>query len=124
MKGRSTVAIMLVLMLIAIGAIFYFIMQFYEKNPTQSKPTGYMTGIIVDMNNTSILVVDDLTAEEAENLSVQEAIDSGKDATWFTITMAQRDMLKLYDQVKVGYDALEESYPMQGTAKTLEKLNE
>ncbi|SES29745.1 DUF3221 domain-containing protein [Psychrobacillus sp. OK032] len=124
MKGRSTVAIMLALTLLAIGAIFYFIMQFYEKNPTQSKPTGYMSGIIVDMNNTSILVVGDLTAEEAKNLSVQEAIDNGKDATWFTITMGLREALEKYDEVKVGYDALAESYPMQGTAKTLEKLNE
>ncbi|MFJ8063495.1 DUF3221 domain-containing protein [Psychrobacillus sp. NPDC096426] len=124
MKGRSTVAIMLVLTLIAIGAIFYFIMQFYEKNPTQSKPNGYMTGIIVDMNNTSILVVGDLLEEEAKSLSVQEAIDNGKDATWFTITMGQRDVLEVYDEVKVGFDTLEESFPKQGTAKTLEKLNE
>ena len=83
-----------------------------------------MTGIIVDMNNTSILVVGNLTAKEAKNLSVQEAIDNGKDATWFTITMGQRDALEVYDEVKVGHDALAESYPMQGTAKTLEKLNE
>ncbi|MFJ5770619.1 DUF3221 domain-containing protein [Psychrobacillus sp. NPDC093180] len=124
MKGRSTVAIMLVLTFIAIGAIAYFIMQFYDKNPTQSQPSNYMTGIIVDMNNTSILVVSDLLAEEAKDLTVQEAIDNGKDATWFTITMGQRDTLEVYDEVKVGYDALEESYPMQGTAKTLEKLNE
>lgn len=124
MKGRSTVAIMLVLTFIAIGAIAYFIMQFYDKNPTQSQPSNYMTGIIVDMNNTSILVVNDLLAEEAKNLTVQEAIDKGKDATWFTITMGQRDTLEVYDEVKVGYDALEESYPMQGTAKMLEKLNE
>lgn len=124
MKGRSTVAIMLALTLLAIGAIFYFIMQFYEKNPTQSQPTGYMTGIVVDMNNTSILVVDNLTAGEAKNLSVQEAIDNGKNAIWFTITMAQRDTLERYDEVKVGHDVLAESHPMQGTAKTLEKLNE
>ena len=62
--------------------------------------------------------------EEAKNLSIQEAIDTGKDATWFSLTMDQRNKLKLYDEVKVGYDSLEESYPMQGSAKTLEKLNE
>ncbi|GGA39280.1 DUF3221 domain-containing protein [Psychrobacillus lasiicapitis] len=124
MKGRSTVALMLVLTLIAIGAIAYFIMQFYDKNPTQSQPSSYMTGVIVDMNNTSILVVGDLSVEEVKSLTVQEAIDNGKDATWFTITMGQRDTLEVYDEVKVGYDALAESYPMQGTAKTLEKLNE
>ncbi|MDI2585946.1 DUF3221 domain-containing protein [Psychrobacillus sp. NEAU-3TGS] len=124
MKGRSTVALMLVLTLIAIGAIAYFIMQFYDKNPTQSQPSSYMTGVIVDMNNTSILVVGDLSVEEVKSLTVQEAIDNGKDATWFTITMGQRDTLEEYDEVKVGYDALAESYPMQGTAKTLEKLDE
>lgn len=125
MRGKYTVGIILAVLFIAIGATFYFIMQFFEDNPTQAQPTGYITGLIVDMNdNGSILVVSDLTVEEAKDLSVQEAIDTGKDATWFSLTMDQRNKLELYDEVKVGYESLAESYPMQGSAKTLDKLNE
>ncbi|WP_342599333.1 DUF3221 domain-containing protein [Psychrobacillus sp. FSL H8-0483] len=125
MRGKYTVGIILAVLFIAIGSTFYFIMQFFEDNPTQAQPTGYITGLIVDMeDNGSILVVSDLTVEEAKDLSVQEAIDTGKDATWFSLTMDQRNKLELYDEVKVGYESLAESYPMQGSAKTLEKLNE
>lgn len=125
MKGKSTVLVMLAILFIAIGATFYFVIQFFEDNPTQPQPTGYMTGIIVDINESgNILVVGDLPVEAAKNLTVQEAIDKGTAATWFTLTMDQRNKLEIYDEVKVGYEALTESYPMQGAAKTIEKLNE
>ncbi|MFF2753816.1 YobA family protein [Psychrobacillus sp. NPDC058041] len=124
MKGKYTVFIILAIILVAIGATFYFVMQFFEDNPTQPQPIGYSTGIIVEMNDSSILVVSDLSEEEARNLSVEEATDTGKNATWFSLTMDQRNQLKLYDEVKVGYETLDESFPAQGTAKTVEKLNE
>ncbi|WP_391205016.1 YobA family protein [Psychrobacillus sp. L4] len=124
MKGKYTVFIILAVILIAIGATFYFVMQFFENNPTQPQPTGYRTGVIVEMKDNSILVVSNLSEEEARNLSVEEAMDTGKDATWFSLTMDQRNQLKLYDEVKVGYEGLNESFPAQGSAKTVEKLNE
>jgi uncharacterized protein (UPF0333 family) len=124
MKGKYTVFIILAIILVAIGATFYFVMQFFENNPTQPQPIGYRTGIIIEVNDSSILVVSDLSGEEARNLSVEEATNTGKDATWFSLTMDQRNQLKLYDKVKVGYEALNESFPAQGSAKTVEKLNE
>lgn len=125
MKGKSTVILLVAVLLFAIGAAFYFITQFFEDNPTQPQPTGYITGVIIDMNEDGdILVVSDLSVEQAKTLSVQEAIEQGKDATWFSLTMDQRNKLEKYDEVKVGHDALAESYPMQGVAKTIEKLNE
>lgn len=125
MKGKSTVALLLIVSVIAIGAIFYFIMQFFQDNPTQPQPTNFQTGLIVDMREDgAILVVSNVSVEEAKSLTVDEVINKGENATWFSLTMGQRDPLKLYDEVKVGYDALAESHPMQGTAKTIEKLNE
>lgn len=124
MKGKYTVFIILAIIFIAIGATFYFVMQFFENNPTQSQPIGYRTGIIIEMNDNSILVVSDLSGEEARKLTVEEATNTGKDATRFSLTMDQRNQLKLYDEVKVGYENLNESYPAQGSAKTVEKLNE
>ncbi|MEI4771292.1 DUF3221 domain-containing protein [Psychrobacillus sp. FJAT-51614] len=125
MKGKSTVILLLTVLIIAIGATFYFITQFFEDNPTQPQPTGYITGVIVDMKEDGhILVVSNLSVEQAKALSVQEAIDQGKEATWFSLTMDQRSKLEKYDEVKVGHEALAESHPMQGTAKTIEKLNE
>lgn len=125
MKGKYTVLVIIGILVIAIGATFYFIMQFFENNPTQPQPTGYMSGIIVDIDkNGRALVVNDLSIEDAKNLSVQDVMETGKEAVWFSLTMDQRNQVKLYDEVKIGYESLNESYPAQGPAKTLEKLNE
>ncbi|SDN43534.1 Protein of unknown function [Psychrobacillus sp. OK028] len=125
MKGKYTVGILIGILLMAVGASFYFIMQFFENNPTQPQhPTGYIEGIIIDIQDTTILVVGGLTADEAKNMSVDEALATENEATWFSMTMDQRSRLKLFDEVKVGYTALDESYPARGTAKTIENLNE
>lgn len=125
MKGKYTVGILIAILLLAIGASFYFIMQFFEDNPTQpQRPTSYSEGIIIDIQDTSILVIGGLTANDAKNMTIEEALENGKDATWFSLTMDQRSRLKLHDEVKVGYTVLKESYPAQGTARTIEKINE
>lgn len=127
MRGKSTVAIILAIIIIAIGTTIFFITQFFEDNPTQPQPTGYITGVIIDINSevkTTVLVVEGITVEEAKALSVEEAMAAGEDATWITMSLGQRSSLVLYDEVKVGYTALRESYPSQATAKTIEKLNE
>lgn len=125
MRGKYTVGIVLAILLMAIGASFYFILQFYEDNPNQpQQPTSYTEGMIIDIQDTSILVIGGLSLDDAKNMSVEEALEAGKDATWFSLTMDQRSRLKLYDEVKVGYITLEESYPAKGTARTIEKINE
>lgn len=125
MKGKYTVGILIAIVLVAIGASFYFIMQFFEDNPTQpQQPTDYIEGVIIDIQDTSILVIGGLSVDEAKNISVEEALETGNDATWFSLTMDQRNSLKSYDEVKVGYTELDESYPSKGTAKTIEKINE
>lgn len=125
MRGKYTVGILIAILLMAIGASFYFIMQFFEANPTQpQQPTSYTDGVIIDIKDTSILVIDGLSVEEAKNMSVEEAVEASEEAAWFSLTMDQRSRLALHDEVKVGYTTLEESYPAQGTAKTVEKLNE
>ncbi|WP_277584803.1 YobA family protein [Psychrobacillus antarcticus] len=125
MRGKYTVGIVLAILLIAIGASFYFIMQFFEDNPNQpQQPTSYTEGMIIDIQDTSILVIGGLSLDDAKNMSVEDALEVGKDATWFSLAMDQRSRLKLYDEVKVGYITLEESYPAKGTARTIEKLNE
>ena len=124
MKGKTTVVIIIGILLIAIGTTFYFIMNFFENNPTQAQPIGYITGIIIDTKDSGILVVEDLSEEEARKLTVEEALEAGKSATWFNISMAQRNELELYDLVKVGYESLKESHPASGEAKTIEKVEE
>jgi len=125
MRGKYTVGILITILLLAIGGSIYFIMQFFEDNPNQpQRPTSYTEGIIIDILDTSILVIDGLSMEDAKNMSVEEALEVGKNATWFSLGMDQRSQLKLYDEVKIGYITLEESYPAKGTARTIEKLDE
>lgn len=92
MRGKSTVAIILAIILIAVGTTIFFIMQFFEDNPTQPQPTGYITGVIIDINSevkTTVLVVAGITVEEAKALSVEEAITAGEDATWITMSLGR-----------------------------------
>ena len=125
MRGKYTVGILITILLLAIGGSIYFIMQFFEDNPNQpQRPTSFTEGIIIDILDTSILVIDGLSMEDAKNMSVEEALEVGKNATWFSLGMDQRSQLKLYDEVKIGYITLEESYPAKGTARTIEKLDE
>ena len=44
-------------------------MQFFEDNPTQPQPTGYITGVIIDINSevkTTVLVVAGITCGRSE----------------------------------------------------------
>ena len=123
MKGKTTVAILIAILLVAIGTTFYFVMNFFENNPTQTQPVGYITGMIIDTEDSGILVVGNLSEEEARQLTVEEAIEVGENATWFRISMAQRSDLELYDTVKVGYESLQESHPATAEAKTIEKID-
>lgn len=125
MRGKYTVVILIAILLTAIGASFYFIMQFFEDNPNQpQQPTSFTEGIIIDMQDTSVLVISGLSVDDAKIMSVEEALEAGKDAIWFSLAMDQRSRLKLHDEVRVGYTTLNESYPAKGTARTIEKLNE
>ncbi len=125
MKGKSTVFILIIIILLALGATFYFIMKFFDDNPTQPKPTSYTTGIIVEVKDkSSILVISDISVEEAKSSPVEELLEKGNNATWFTVSLGQASELEVYDAVRVGYTTLLESYPSQGTAQTVEKVKQ
>ena len=125
MKGKSTVFILITIILLALGATFYFIMKFFDENPTQPKPTTYTTGVIVEIKDkSSMLIISDITVEEAKSSTVEELLQQGNEATWFTFSLGQASELELYDQVQVGYTTIKESYPAQGTAQTVEKIDE
>ena len=125
MKGKSTVFILIAVILLALGTTFYFIMKFFDENPTQPKPTTYTTGVIVEIKDkSSMLIISDITVEEAKSSTVEELLQQGNEATWFTFSLGQASELELYDQVQVGYTTIKESYPAQGTAQTVEKIDE
>ncbi len=125
MKGKSTVFILIAVILLALGATFFFIMKFFDENPTQPKPTTYTTGVIVEIkDNSSMLVISDISVDEAKSSTVEELLQQGNEATWFTFSLGQASELELYDQVKVGYTTIKESYPAQGAAQTVEKIEE
>jgi len=67
MRGKYTVGILIAILLTAIGASFYFIMQFFEDNPNQpQQPTSFTEGIIIDMQDTSVLVISGLSVDDAK----------------------------------------------------------
>jgi len=100
-------------------------MKFFDENPTQPKPTTYTTGVIVEIKDkSSMLIISDITVEEAKSSTVEELLQQGNEATWFTFSLGQASELELYDQVQVGYTTIKESYPAQGTAQTVEKIDE
>ena len=125
MRGKYTVGILIAILLTAIGASFYFIMQFFEDNPNQpQQPTSFTEGIIIDMQDTSVLVISGLSVEDAKKLSVEDALEACEVQDPRLCMRVDRTQLKLHDEVRVGYTTLNESYPAKGTARTIEKLNE
>lgn len=91
------------------------------KNEVSQPAASYMIGIIVTIENGSLLVVGDVTEEDLNTLSPQEIIDKYQDGAWFGVGELAKEVEK-GDKVKVWYDAMNLSLPAYGEAVKIELL--
>ena len=110
---------------VAIGAGIMVTIYYLHNNP--ASPTiqheNEFIGVIAEIEESRFLVVNGLSVEEIKNLSVDDIIEESEGASWFTADVETLSTLKIYDQVKVYYSGMDDSYPGSGEAEKVEKLD-
>ncbi|MBM7706472.1 DUF3221 domain-containing protein [Chryseomicrobium aureum] len=122
MNGKKVAVGIVVGVVVVIGLIMFAVFAFFANNPTQQITEGpnEFTGQVIALEDERVLVVSG-TDEELEGLTGEAVVDSGLPAIWFTVTIDQRDMIRVGDTVRVTHNQVAESYPGQSTAVTIEK---
>lgn len=80
------------------------------KNEVSQPAASYMIGIIVTIENGSLLVVGDVTEEDLNTLSPQEIIDKYQDGAWCGLKGGIEEF-NIGEKVKVWYDTAQLSLP-------------
>lgn len=121
MNGKKVAIILVAGVVIVVGLIMVAIISYFNANPTQSGAEGSneFVGYIIAMEDERILVVSG-TAEEINGLTNETVMDSGLPAIWFRVTMDQRNKITVGEEVRITHDAVQESYPGQSVAITVE----
>jgi len=122
MNGKKVAVGIVVGVIVVIGLIMFAVFAFFANNPTQqtTEGTNEFTGQIIALEDERALVVSG-TKEELQGLTGETVLDSGLPAIWFTVTIDQRDAIRVGDFVRVTHNQVAESYPGQSTAVTIEK---
>lgn len=126
MKGKRAVFIIIGLVLLAIVLAFGSIQWFFNTSLDQldSSDLMEMEGLVVEIDDQKVLLIEGLTLKEAEGKSTDELLNEGLNAIWFSLSIDQLDGIKQYDRLKVKFDRVAESYPGQASAKRVEKIEE
>lgn len=122
MNGKKVAVGIVLGVAIVIGLIMFAVFAFFANNPTQQTTEGpnEFTGQVIALEDERVLVVSG-TEEELQGLTAETVFDSGLPAIWFTLTIDQRDTIRVGDYVRVTHNQVAESYPGQSTAVTIEK---
>lgn len=122
MSGKKMAIGIVAGVVIVVGLIMVAVLSFFQENPTQDvQGSSEMTGWIIAMEDERVLVVTGSQAD-IQGVTNETILDSGLPAIWFRVTMDQRNKLQVGQEVKVTHDAVNESYPGQSTAVTIEVI--
>lgn len=126
MKGKRAVFLIIGLVLLAIVLAFGSIQWFFNASLDQldSSELMEMEGLVVEIDDQRILLIEGLTLKEAEGKTTDELLKKGLNAIWFSLSIDQLDGIKQYDRLKVKFDRVAESYPGQASAKRVELIKD
>ncbi|MFC4354911.1 DUF3221 domain-containing protein [Chryseomicrobium palamuruense] len=121
MSGKKLAVGLVAGVVIMVGLIMIAVISFFNANPTQdaAEGTNEFTGYIIAMEDERILVVSG-TEDEVSGLTNETILDSRLPAIWFSVTMDQRKELEVGEEVRVTHNGVEDSYPGQSAAVTVE----
>ncbi|MDX1806876.1 MAG: DUF3221 domain-containing protein [Paenisporosarcina sp.] len=122
MRGKRAVFLVLGLVLLTIVIAFGSMQIFFNTTLKKHESTNSMEGLVVEMDNQSVLLIEDLSKEQAKGKTTDQLLEKGLNAIWFTFSLEQIKGIEKYDQLKVYFDHVEESYPGQANAKEVETL--
>lgn len=124
MKGNKAVVLIISLVLIGIAAVVGSITFYYQMNQTQNPSAMSIEGTVAIMDGQRILVVNGVHTEKIKGLTEDKIIDEATEAIWFSLSIDQREIVKEYDEVHITYSKIEESFPGQAVANTVNVLDE
>lgn len=121
MSGKKLAIALVIGVVLVVSLIMAAVFAFFANNPTQQGKEGSneFTGYVLAIQDDRILVVSG-TAEEIEGVTPETILDSGLPAIWFSVTLDQKNKVQVGDEVRVTHEGVEESYPGQSTAVSLE----
>lgn len=125
MKGKRAVFLIIGLVLLANVLAFGSIQWFFNTSLDQNDSSDLMEmeGLVVEIDNQKVLLIEGLTLKEAEGKSTEELLNESLNAIWFSLSIDQLDGIKKYDRLKVKFDRVAESYPGQASAKRVEIID-
>jgi len=123
MKGNKAVLLIISIVLIGIAAVVGSITLYYQTNQTQNPSAMSIDGTVAIMDGQQILVVNGVDTEELQDQTEDEIIDGATEAIWFSLSIDQREVVKEYDKVRITYSKIDESFPGQAVANTVNVLD-
>lgn len=121
MKGKKAVILVVVLTLIAIAAVVVSITIFFQNNPTQIGNSMSIEGTVAKIDDARVLVISGKDATELDGQTEKEMLKYIDEAIWFTLSMDQMKKVKEFDSVRVTYSQIDQSFPGQASADSIEK---
>lgn len=122
MKGKKAVLLIILIVLIGIAAVVGSITFYYQNNQTQNPSAMSMEGIVAIMEGQRILVVSGADADELKDQTEDEIVDGATEAIWFSLSIDQRENVNEFDEVRITYSKIDESFPGQAVANTINVL--
>ena len=121
MSGKKLAIALVIGVVVVVGLIMAAVFAFFANNPTQQGKEGSneFTGYVLAIQDDRMLVVSG-TAEEIEGVTPETILDSGLPAIWFSVTLDQKNKVQVGDEVRVTHEGVEESYPGQSAAVSVE----
>lgn len=122
MKGNKAVLLIISFVLIGIAAVVGSITFYYQNNQTQNPSAMTIEGTVTIMDGQQILVVNGVDTEELKGQTEDEIIGGATEAIWFSLSIDQREIVKEYDEVRITYSKVDQSFPGQAVANTVNVL--
>lgn len=123
MKGNKAVLLIISIVLIGIVAVVGSITLYYQNNQTQNPSAMSIEGTVAIMDGQRILVVNGVDVEELNGKTEEEIVDGATEAIWFSLSIDQREIVEEYDEVRISYSKIDESFPGQAVANTVNVLD-
>ena len=123
MKGNKAVLLIISIVLIGIVAVVGSITLYYQNNQTQNPTAMSIEGTVAIMDGQRILVVNGVDVEDLKGKTEEEILDGATEAIWFSLSIDQREIVEEYDKVHISYSTIDESFPAQAVANTVNVLN-
>ena len=124
MKGNKAVLLIIVIVLAALATIVFTITNFYQNNETQKNFSESIEGTVAIIDDDRILVISGKVRAELEGQTEEEMLEGVNEAIWFTLSMDQVKTVNEFDNVRVSYSTVSETFPGKASANGVKNLSD